>query len=76
MATFEFDPHKSFDGNLEAFKAHASELDPECAAVLFDKLSVLVGDGDAARARARRTEFNATVIEALEALPDEGHNNP
>ncbi|MBR0960880.1 hypothetical protein [Bradyrhizobium japonicum] len=67
--TFQFDPEKPLDENVAAFKTHVSALDPECAAILFDNLDVLLGDGDPTRMRARRGEFNAAVVEALEALP-------
>jgi hypothetical protein len=69
--TFEFDPQNSFDENAAAFKAHVEQLDPECAAIFFSNLDVLTGDGDPERARARRTAFNAAVVAALDALPDE-----
>jgi hypothetical protein len=76
MADFQFDPARSFDENVAAFKAHVAGFDPECAAILFDKLDLLLGDGDASRTRARRTDFNAVVIEALEALPPAGGGKP
>ncbi|KYK44769.1 hypothetical protein A1D31_35925 [Bradyrhizobium liaoningense] len=68
---FQFDPQKSFDDNVAAFKAHVEQLDPECADILFRHLNTLVGDSDPGRARLRRTEFNAAVASALDALPDE-----
>lgn len=76
MPGFEFDPKKSFDENITAFQAHVSTLDPECASILFDKLDILVGDGDPGRARARRGEFNAAVVEALEALAAKSDGKP
>ncbi|QHP67446.1 hypothetical protein EI171_08395 [Bradyrhizobium sp. LCT2] len=69
--TFEFDPVKSFDENVAAFKAHVEQLDPECAAIFFSTLETLTGDGNPDRARARRTSFNTAVAAALDALPDE-----
>jgi hypothetical protein len=68
---FEFDPQKSFDENVAAFKAHVEQLDPECAAILFSNLDTLTGDGNPDRARPRRTSFNTAVAAALDALPDE-----
>ena len=76
MADFQFNPQESFDDNVAAFKTHVATLDPECAAILFDKLDVLAGDGDAARARARRGEFNAAVVEALEVLAEKNDGTP
>jgi hypothetical protein len=67
--TFEFDSEKSFDENIAMFRAFVEQIDPECAAIFFEKLDVLVGDGDPDRARARRGDFNAAVISALEQLP-------
>ena len=68
MPDLEFDPSKSFDEHVAALKAHIAPLDPECAEILFDKLDLLLGDGDPAKARIRRGEFNAAILRALEAL--------
>lgn len=65
----EFDLNKSFDENIAEFRKHLEALDPECAKVFFDNQSTLLGDGNAARARANRTAFNEAVLAQLEALP-------
>lgn len=67
MTVFQFDPEKSFDENVAAFKEYCATIDPECAEILFDELDTLMGDGDANTARKRRSDFNAAAINALEA---------
>jgi len=64
-----FDPDKSLDENLVAFRAACDALDPECAGILFDNLAALRTAG---ADRNARTVFNASVKLALEALPDAG----
>jgi len=64
-----FDPDKSLDENLVAFRAACDALDPECAGILFDNLATLRAAGSD---RNARTAFNASVKLALEALPDGG----
>lgn len=76
MAELEFNPNKSFDEHMDVLKAHIATLDAECAEILFEKLEVLLGDGDPAQARARRGNFNAAVVQALEALLAKGDNKP
>lgn len=62
-----FYPNKSLDENLVAFRVACDALDPECAGILFDNLATLRAAGSD---RNARTEFNAAVKLALEALPD------
>ena len=64
-----FDPDKSLDENLVAFRAACDVLDPECAGILFDNLATLRAAGSD---RNARTAFNTSVKLALEALPDAG----
>jgi hypothetical protein len=73
MPGFEFNPDKSFEENVAAFKAYISSLDPHCAEILFEHLNVLVGDADPSKSRVRREQFNSEVAHALDALiADEG----
>lgn len=67
----EFDSTKSLEENLAIFRTACDELDPDCAKILFDNLSKLQSTGEAARDRAARAAFNASVKAALVALPDE-----
>jgi hypothetical protein len=76
MAELKFNPNKSFGEHVEALRAHIVTLDAECAKILFEKLEMLLGDGDPAQARVRRGNFNAAVVQALEALLAEGDNKP
>lgn len=76
MADFAFDPDKSFDENVAAFRAHVEVRDPECARILFDNLDTLTGDGDPSRARQRRAQFNATVAQVLDALAARAAGTP
>ena len=61
-----FDVQKSFDENLAIFKAACEELDPECAKILFDNIDILITHG---ADRDARSQFNAKVNAALDALP-------
>jgi hypothetical protein len=63
-----FDPSKSLDDNLLAFKAACEEIDADCAKILFDNLEILKKNGPD---RDARGVFNANVKKALAALPDE-----
>jgi hypothetical protein len=76
MAELQFNPNNSFDEHVDALKAHIVTLDAECAKILFEKLELLLGDGDPAQARVRRGNFNAAVVQALEALLAKGDNKP
>ncbi len=64
----EFDLEKSFDENIAEFRKHLEGVDPECAKILFDNLTTLLGDGNPARARANRTAFNQALLAELEGL--------
>ncbi|MBB2973726.1 hypothetical protein [Mesorhizobium sp. RMAD-H1] len=66
----EFDPALSFSDNLARFRAEAEGIDAECARILFDKLAVLMRDGDATRTRQAVQEFNQAVLVALDGLPE------
>lgn len=61
-----FDVQKSFDENLAAFKTACEELDADCAQILFDNIAILITHG---ADRDARTQFNAKVNAALDALP-------
>ena len=63
-----FDPSKSLEDNLLAFKAACENIDAECAKILFDNFDILKKRGPDRDARAI---FNASVKKALEALLDE-----
>jgi hypothetical protein len=65
----EFDLDDTFEQNLARFREEADRLDPECAQILFDNLSILSRDGDAARDRQAIQEFHRAVLAALERLP-------
>jgi hypothetical protein len=66
--SLKFDPSKALDEHLAEFRAHLETIDPECAKIFFDNLSILQGDGNPSRDRANRTAFNAAVIPQLNAL--------
>lgn len=61
-----FDPSKSLDENLLAFKAACEEIDADCAKILFDNIDILKKYGPD---RDARGTFNAIVKKALAALP-------
>ena len=63
-----FDPSKSLEDNLLAFKAACENIDAECAKILFDNFDILKKRGPDRDARAI---FNASVKKALDALPDQ-----
>lgn len=63
-----FDPSKSLDDNLLAFKAPCEEIDAECAKILFDNIEILRKHGPD---RDARGTFNANVKKALGALPSD-----
>jgi len=62
-----FDPDKSLDENLIAFRAACDAIDPDCAKILFDNLSTLRTAG---AERNARQAFNGRIKLAVEALPD------
>jgi hypothetical protein len=66
--TLKFDQDKSFDENIAEFRKHLDGIDPDCAKILFEHISVLEGDGNPERAREYRTAFNETVLKSLEQL--------
>ena len=66
--TLEFDPNRSLDEHIAEFRKHLEELDPECAKILFDNQTALLGDGNPGRAQANRIAFNEAVLEQLKAL--------
>jgi len=66
---FEFDQEASLTDNLARFRVEAERIDAECAQILFDNLSLLALDGDAARIRQAVQEFNRAVLAALDDLP-------
>ncbi|WP_215764653.1 hypothetical protein [Gluconobacter sp. P1D12_c] len=61
-----FDAQKSFEENLEAFKAACEGIDADCAKILFDNIAILIKHG---ADRDARTLFNKEVKKALDALP-------
>ena len=63
-----FDPSKSLEDNLLAFKAACENIDADCAKILFDNFEILKKRGPD---RDARTIFNSRVKKALGALPDE-----
>lgn len=71
MVDFYFDEGKSFDENCKAFLDEVEAGDPEMAAILRDNwnaLVVIVREGE--RNTRAREEFNASVLDALNALAD------
>ena len=66
---FEFDPNKTLDEHLAAFRTHLEAIDPECAKLFFDNQEKLLGDGNPSRARTNRAAFNLAVLARLKALP-------
>lgn len=66
-----FNAQKSFDENLAAFKTACEALDAECAKILFDNIDILIVHG---ADREARTQFNAKVNAALEALAPAGQS--
>jgi hypothetical protein len=71
----EFDPNQTYDDNLARFRKHLESVDPECAAILFNNLDTLLGDGDPNRVRQNRTAFNVKVLRALAALAPKKHGS-
>lgn len=73
-----FDPAATFEDNLARSEAECERLDPECVRILFDNLSALTRDGDAARNRqakvddvkALQNEAAAELDAMLPAIPD------
>jgi hypothetical protein len=63
--TLEFDIDKTFEENMEQFRAHLEGLDPECAKILFDNLETLLRG---ANPRAARAAFNQAVLAQLVTL--------
>ena len=66
MPSFQFDDKKSFDENLDRFLEHMEIEDPDLGAILrlhVDKLKVATDD--ASRRRAR-TQFNDSIVAALD----------
>ena len=63
-----FDPSKSLEENLLAFKAACESIDAACSDILFDNLDILKEHGSD---RDARSTFNARVKKAVEGLPDE-----
>jgi len=61
-----FEAQKSFEENLEAFKAACEMIDADCAKILFDNIVILIKHG---ADRDARTLFNTAVKKALDALP-------
>ncbi len=69
MSDFRFDGIKSFDENCAAFLDELDDVDPEMSAILrsnFDGLVSIVIDGE--RDTRARSDFNAKIMEALDAL--------
>jgi hypothetical protein len=62
-----FDANKSLDDNLATFRAECEKIDAECARILFDNIDMLKKYG---AERDARSQFNAKVKTALEALPN------
>lgn len=67
----EFDQELSLADNLARFREEAERIDTDCARILFENLELLMRDGDATRTRQAVQEFNQTVLEALNDLPEE-----
>ena len=63
-----FDPSKSLEENLLAFKAACEKIDADCAKILFDNLDILKKYG---ADRQARFQFDARVKTALEGFPDD-----
>ena len=63
-----FDPSKSLEDNLLAFKAACEKIDLDCAKILFDNLDILKKHG---ADRQARFQFNARVKKAVGELPDD-----
>lgn len=66
----EFDPALSFSDNLARFKVEAERVDADCAHILFENLTLLMGDGDANDIRQAVQEFNRAVLAALDDSPE------
>jgi hypothetical protein len=67
--SLRFDEAKSFTENCEAFLASIKAVDSEMAAILrdnWDSLVAVVRNGD--RDSKARSEFNAAIAKALDAL--------
>lgn len=62
-----FNPGKTLDENLIAFRNACNAIDPACAEILFANLSTLRVAG---AERNARQAFNGAIKRALEALPD------
>jgi hypothetical protein len=72
MTGLTFDGTKDFAENMMAFRAHLEGVDAECAAILFAHIDILQREGDQARNRSNRTEFNKNVATDLDALATTG----
>jgi hypothetical protein len=69
MSEFSFDPNKPFEVNLQAFLAELDSYDKEMTDILrrnIDKLIDVVRQGN--RSGPARSEFNAEIVKALDAM--------
>lgn len=64
----KFKLENTFEDNLALFQAEATQIDPECAKILFDNLNLLDSGGDTAPSRATIGEFHKAVLAALDGL--------
>jgi hypothetical protein len=66
MPNLEFNPDKTYEDNVAAFKQHMIAFDPVMAEILFKHLDKLLAGGDPGN-RTNRTTFNRAVLAELEA---------
>lgn len=70
MENFKFDDTLNFDANLVSFLDYMTVYDPEMASILKAYISELKSATDDAQRRDARSNFNAYVRRALDALLD------
>ena len=69
MSSFEFDPDKSAEENIDAFLLHVEGQSPELGKLLKANIGGMIPLPDGQKRAAARTAFNSAVKQALAAEP-------